>query len=180
MLAILTALLAMVPIQVEPPTRYEQVTVTRDNIVPGVDLGTYTLITGNVTADRREAEAIMDVKVAWPRAMRAKDAALFKRILSDAFTFRAHGRLYERDAYIRDRMTRQERVEAAAYDNVVLQIFGPTALLTYNVSLVTNPRGTRERWHGTWADLFTRERGRWQVRASHLISERVEKEWPSK
>jgi hypothetical protein len=177
-LAIFTALLAVVPIQVSPATRYEQVTITRDNIVPGVDLGTYTLITGNITADRREAEAIMDVKVAWPRAMRTKDEALFKRILSDAFTFRAHGRLYERDAYIRDRMSRQERVEAAGYANVVLQVFGTMALLTYNVSLVTNPGGTRETWHGTWADVFVRYRGRWQVRTSHLISERVEKESP--
>jgi hypothetical protein len=162
------------------PIRHEQLTAKRDGPVPGVDLSTYTLITSNLNAERQEAESILDVKVAWPRAMSTKNEALFNRILSHDFTLRAHGQLYERDAYIRDRMLRPERVESARYDNVVVQIFGSMAVLTYNVVLVTKAEGVREMWHGSWADVFVRERGRWKIGASHLISERVEKEPPSK
>jgi Domain of unknown function (DUF4440) len=73
----------------------------------------------------------MQVQISWPRAMQTKDAALFDRIQSRHFTFReADGRLYERDAYIRDRVARPETVASARYENVVLQIFGELALLT--------------------------------------------------
>jgi len=89
--------------------QHQQLTISNEWRVPGVDLNTYTLITSNPDADRPEAEAILEAKVSWPRAMQTKDAFLFDRILARGFTFReADGRLLERDAYIRDRVRRAE------------------------------------------------------------------------
>jgi len=155
----------------------EQLTIRNERRVPGVDLSHYTLITSNREADRREAEAILEVKISWPRAMRTKDASLFDRILSGTFTFReADGRLLARNAYIRDRVERPETVAAAKYENVVLQLFGHTAVMTYrNVVSGTDAAGKREIWHMSWTDVFVREDGRWRIAASHMISERVEK-----
>lgn len=157
--------------------QHEQLTIRTERRVPGVDLSTYSLITNNREADRREAEAILEVKVSWPRAMQTKDAALFDRILARAFTFReADGRLLERDAYIRDRVQRSETVAAARYENVVLQLFGQLAVLSYrNVVSGTDAGGKPETWHMSWVDVFVREDGRWKIGASHMVSERVEK-----
>jgi Domain of unknown function (DUF4440) len=156
--------------------QHEQLTIRNERRVPGVDLSTYTLITRNPEADRREAEAILEVKVSWPRAMRTKNAALFDEILARTFTFReAGGRLLERDAYIRDRVHRAEAVAAARYENVVLQFFGQLAVLSYrNVVSGTDAGGKPETWHMSWGDVFVREEGRWKIGASHLVSERVE------
>ena len=157
--------------------QHDQLTIRNERRVPGVELSTYTLITRNPEADRQEAEAILEVKVSWPRAMRTKDAALFDEILARAFTFReADGRLLERDAYIRDRVHRAEAVAAVRYENVVLQFFGQLAVLSYrNVVSGTDAGGKPETWHMSWVDVFVREDSRWKIGASHLVSETVEK-----
>ena len=157
--------------------QHEQLTIRNERRAPGVDLSTYSLITSNREADRREAEEVLEVKVSWPRAMQTKDAVLFDRILARAFTFReADGRLLERDAYIRDRVQRSETVAAARYENVVLQFFGQLAVLSYrNVVSGTDAGGKAETWHMSWVDVFVREDGRWKIGSSHMVSERLEK-----
>lgn len=157
--------------------QHHQFTIRNERRVPGVDLTTYSLITNNPEADRREADAILEVKLSWPRAMQTKDAALFDRILARTFTFReADGRLLARDAYIRDRVQRSETVAAARYENVVLQVFGQIAVLSYrNVVSGTDAGGKPETWHMSWVDVFVREDGRWKIGATHMVSERVEK-----
>ena len=157
--------------------QHDQLTISNERRVPGVDLTTYSLITTNPEADRRAADAILEVKLSWPHAMQTKDAALFDRILARTFTFReADGRLLARDAYIRDRVQRSETVAAARYENVVLQLFGQIAVLSYrNVVSGTDAGGKPETWHMSWVDIFVREDGRWKIGASHMVSERVEK-----
>jgi hypothetical protein len=141
----------------------------------GIGIDTYTLITDNSEKDRRDAEAIMLVKVAWPRAMQTKDRALFEQILAQGFTFRASDGLLEREAYIRDRVARPEAIGPVRYENLVLQLFGRVAVLTYrNIVNVSAATGKAEKWHMSWADVFVQERGKWRIGASHLISEQVE------
>ena len=128
------------------------------------------MITSNPDADRNAAEDVLDVKMTWPRAMQTRDAALFDRILSNTFSFRAHGRLYDKDEYIPDRMGRREEVKLARYSNVVLQVFG--SLAVYSVELATAAGGDNQTWYGTWADVLPSRGGRWKIGASYLISER--------
>lgn len=143
--------------------------------VPGVTLDAYTLIAGDSAAYHQRAEAVMAVKLAWPLAVRTKDAALFDRILARDFTLReADGTLYDRKTYIRDRVHSPERVVAVRYENVVLQFFGPLALITYrNVLDHRDPTGSADPLRLTWADIFVEENGNWRIGASHLIDERV-------
>lgn len=173
----LTLSLCAVDVAGQQAAHHEQITIPNERRIPGVDLSGFTLITSNREADRREAEAIVEVKLSWPRAMQTKDTSMFDRILARNFTFReAGGRLFERDAYIRDRVQRSETVVSARYDNVVLQLFGPIAVMTSrNVVSGTDAAGKRETWHMSWADVFVREDGRWKIAASHMVSERVEK-----
>ena len=156
--------------------RQQQVVLTVERELPGIDLSSYTLVSDHPDADRGAADAIMRVKIDWPRAMQSKDVALFQRILSPQFTFReADGTFYEREAYIRNRVESPERVVAVRYENVVLQLFGEVALLSYrNIIDHTDASGKPDKLHLSWADVFAKENGEWKIRASHLISERVE------
>jgi ketosteroid isomerase-like protein len=156
--------------------RQQQVVLTVERQSPGIDLRSFTLISDHPDSDRGAADAIMRVKTDWPRAMQTKDEALFRRILSPQFIFReADGTLYERDAYIRNRVESRERVVAVRYENVVLQLFGRLALLTYqNILDHTDASGKPDTLHLSWADVFAEEDGGWKIRASHLISERIE------
>lgn len=156
--------------------RHQQVVVRVEPQSSGIEIESYTLITDNPAAHRRDADAIMAVKLSWPRAMQTKDEALFERILARDFTFRDVDGVQERRAYIRNRVERPEAVMSVRYENVVLQFFGGTALLTYwNIVASKDASGTPETWHMSWADVVVREGGRWKIGASHLISERVER-----
>jgi Domain of unknown function (DUF4440) len=156
---------------------YQQVVLREHRRVPGIELDTYTLISDRVEAHRREAEALMRVKLDWPRAMQTKERALFKRILARNFTLREpDGTLYERDAYIRARVESPETVRSVRYENVVVQFFGELAIVSYrNVVRHTDAAGTPDTLHLNWVDVFVREQGEWKIGASHLIGERVEK-----
>ncbi len=154
----------------------EQLTIQVNQQASGIDISSYTLITDNAKSDRQDAAEIMRVKADWPRAMQTKSKALFESILARDFTFRAEGQWFKRDAYIRDRVESVETVEAARYENLVLQFFGNAAILTYRniVSGTDGATGLPETWHYSWADVFVREDGEWKIGGSHLISERSE------
>ncbi len=156
--------------------RLEQATISVDQKQSSIDIKNYTLITDNAKRDRPAASEIMRVKAEWPRAMQTKDKALFESILARSFTFRAEDEWYERDAYIRDRVGSEETVETVRYENLVLQLFGEVAVLTYRniVSGVDGATGLPEIWHYSWADVFLLEDERWKIGGSHLISERSE------
>ena len=160
----------------EPEARgHEQIVIQTGEQARGIDIDSYTLITNDPERDRLDAADIMRVKAAWPRAMQTKDKALFESILARDFTFRAEDEWYERDAYIRNRVESHERVMAVRYENLVLQSFGQLAVLTYrNVVKHTDATGKPDTLHLSWADIFVREQGTWRIRASHLISLRVE------
>lgn len=159
--------------QTETTKRYSQVNLKVDYVVPNVGISNYTLITDDVEAHRKDADAIMRVKKDWPLAMQTKDEALFNRILAKNFTFRAEDQFHERGNYIRDRVQSPGTVETAQYENLVLQFFGEAAVLTYrNIVKGKDDRGEAETWLYTWADIFVKEDGEWKIGASHHIGGR--------
>jgi hypothetical protein len=160
----------------EPQHRqHEQLTIEVDRPSPTIDISSYTLITNNAERDRREATELMRVKADLPPAVQTKDKALFESILARDFTFRGENQWYERDAYIQARVESRERVVTVRYENLVLQFFGPMAVLTYrNILNHTDSAGKPDMLYLTWADVWVKENGKWKVGAIHLISERVE------
>lgn len=149
---------------------YSQVTLKVDYGIPSVGISNYTLITDDLEAHRKDAEAIMLVKKDWPLAMQRKDEALFNRILARDFTFRAEDQFYEKVNYIRDRVHSPGTVETAQYENLVLQFFDEVAVLTYrNIVKGKDDRGEAETWLYNWADIFVKEDGEWKIGASHFI-----------
>jgi ketosteroid isomerase-like protein len=157
----------------QPAKRYSQVNLKVDYVIPTVGISNYTLITDDVEAHRKDAEAIMRIKKDLPLAMQTKDAALFNRILAKNFTFRASYEYYERADYIRDRVQSPVTVETAQYENLVLQFFDEVAVLTYrNIIKGKDDRGEAETWLYTWADIFVKEDGEWKIGSVHEIDGR--------
>jgi ketosteroid isomerase-like protein len=155
---------------------YSQVTLKAESPYPTVGIGTYTLITHDPDAHRRDAEAIMRVKIEWPRAMQTKEQAAFDRILARGFTFRGEAEFYGREDYIRDRVGNNVEVASAQYENLVLQFFGEVAVLTYrNTVRIKDESGNPQTLRMCWADTFVKEVGEWKIGGSHLIELRAEK-----
>ncbi len=154
---------------------FHQIVIEEDNLTTTVDIKSYTLITDNVDAHRTDAKEIMQVKRNWPMAMQTKDRALFDKILSKKFTFRAPHEFFNREDYILDRTQSPVIVENASYENLVLQFFDEMAVLTYrNIIKGKDKDGIDESWQYSWADIYVKEDGMWKIGASHLIQERKE------
>lgn len=163
-------------VQTEATRKYSQLTLKEEAHSRNIGISSYTLITNNDEAHRRDAEAIMRLKKDLPLAVQTKDASLFNRIFARDFTFRAEDEFYEREEYIRNRVERPQTVTSAQYENLVLQFFGEVGVLTYrNVVKVNEANGTIETYQMSWADVYVKENGAWKIGAIHLIDKRVEK-----
>jgi ketosteroid isomerase-like protein len=147
-----------------------QVTLTTRSQYPQIRLGTYTLVCNDdLEARKADTEAIMQVKIEFPRAVQTKEADRFERILAREFVFRAADEFYGRADYIRERANNKDTVMTTDYENVVLQFVGDVALLTYRNIVVMEPGGPEHTAHMTWADILVKENGQWKFRAVHLI-----------
>ncbi len=151
--------------------RFSQVVLKVDYVVPTVGISEYTLITNDLEAQRKDAEAIMRRKKDMPLAVQKHDAALFNSWCARDFVARGeHEFLGTREEYIQDRVNATWNVSDARYENLVLQFFGETALLTYrNIVKEKDEKGVPTTWLYTWADVWVKEDGEWKVAAIYVI-----------
>jgi ketosteroid isomerase-like protein len=145
-----------------------------------IGISSYTLISDNVDAQRRDAEAIMQVKTSFPLAVQTKDRALFEKILARDFVFRGEGEpgMLRREDYINDRTNPSGgEVLTADYENIALQLFGDIAVMTYrNIVKGTNDKGQADPpEHIAWADIYVKENGEWKIGSVHVIDYRMER-----
>jgi ketosteroid isomerase-like protein len=153
-------------------TKFTQHIIKQNNKLNTVGIDSFILITKSIHADEKKAEEVMEVKKKWPLAMQKKDRNLFEDILAKDFTFRAGNEFYNRKEYIQDRIKTSIIVDTALYENLVLQFFDNTALLTYrNIVTGKDSIGVPEVWQYSWADVYMQENGKWKIAGSHLIQE---------
>jgi ketosteroid isomerase-like protein len=144
--------------------------LTTTSKYPAVAISEYTLLTDDLERQRSDAEAIMQAKIDWPRAMQTKDPADFEKVLGKNFIHHGSAGLMDRQAYLKDRLGNPSKVKTAVYDNLVLQIFPDHAILTYHNIVEEEPGGPTAWKEGmTWMDTFVKEDGRWKVAASRMI-----------
>jgi ketosteroid isomerase-like protein len=154
-----------------PGKKFSQVVLKVNYDVPTVGISEYTLITDDLEARRKDAEAIMLRKKDMPLAVQRHDAALFNSWLARDFIARGeHEFLGSREEYIQDRVNATWTVLDARYENLVLQFFGENALLTYrNIVKEKDEKGVPTTWLYTWADVWVKEDGEWKVAAIYVI-----------
>jgi ketosteroid isomerase-like protein len=158
------------PKQNETGKKFSQVPLKVNYVIPNVGISNYTLITDDVEAHRKDAEAIMLRKKDMPLAMQKHDAALFNSFLARNFIARGEHEFLTREEYIQDRVNATWSISDVQYENLVLQFFGETTLLTYrNIVKEKDEKGVPSTWLYTWADIWIKEDGEWKVAAIYVI-----------
>lgn len=156
---------------------YKATIIKEKNLTPTVDIREYTLIEAEKEGRKKDAEQILDLKRKWPLVMQSPDRIGFDTILSNNFTFIGDGRLLNREDYINDRTKpSQWKITHVKYDNLTLQFFGNTALLTYRNQVTNEHINTKkvETEYISWADIYVLESNKWKIGASHAIDFRIE------
>jgi hypothetical protein len=155
---------------------YEQIIMTEANLTPTVDIRNYTLITNNFKPDNINAIEILKLKRSLPLAMQGKDSILFDNILAHDFTYRGEDEFYKnKKDYIHNRINATWTIDTVKYQNLVLQFFGEIAVLTYrNILHGSDDNGKADIEHYSWADIYTKENGKWKIKGIHEIESRVE------
>jgi Domain of unknown function (DUF4440) len=156
---------------------YSAIVILEDNSTPSVDISKYTLINDPQKDRRNDAKEILKVKRKWPLAMQSLNPLEFDSILSKNFTFKGSDKFFTRADYIKNRTTPDEwKITFVKYDNVTLQFFGDTGILSY-VNHITNKNvntGAIEYEHISWVDIYVIEDGKWKIGAAHSIDYRLE------
>ncbi|MDZ4792868.1 MAG: nuclear transport factor 2 family protein [Bacteroidota bacterium] len=156
---------------------YSATVIVEDNSTPSVDISKYTLVSNQQKERRNHAKEILKVKRKWPLAMQSLNPLEFDSILSKNFTFKGSDKFFNRADYIKNRTTPDEwKITSVKYDNVTLQFFGDTGVLSY-LNHITNKNvntAAIEYEHISWVDIYVIEDGKWKIEAAHAIDYRLE------
>ena len=137
-----------------------------------VDIPEYFLITDSLHPRKQDAEEILEIKRKWPLAMQSLNTQEFEDILSQNFVFADHGKMMQRKAYIANRTTPSDwKITHVKYDNLTLQFFDDSAILSYRNHVTNKNFKTKETEIEdiSWVDVYQKEQGKWKIAASHVI-----------
>lgn len=156
---------------------FSTVVLLEDNSTSTVDISKYTLINDRHKDRSSDAKEILKVKRKWPLAMQSLNPLEFDSILSKNFIFKGGDSFFTRSEYIKNRSAPDEwKIIFVEYDNVTLQFFGDTGILSY-INNITNKNantGAVEYERISWVDIYVIEGGKWKIGASHSIDYRLE------
>lgn len=162
---------------------YSAKEIIENNTTPTVNIEKYTLIQARDENREKDAEEILNLKRRWPLVMQSPSRAGFDSILSKNFIFTGEGHLLNREDYITDRTTVTDwKISYVKYNNLTLQFFGNTALLTYR-NEVTNENVTTkeiEIEYISWADIYVMESNKWKIDSAHVVDFRIENACPER
>jgi ketosteroid isomerase-like protein len=114
-------------------------------------------------ADERQ---ILALEEAWGRALETKDRAALDRIVASDFTFiEPDGSVVTRDAYLTVRANNPAQTHSFEMSEMVVRIFGDTALVTGLSSIDDSLAGKRYKYKLRWKEMWVKRSGSWQVLA---------------
>ncbi|RYY14951.1 MAG: nuclear transport factor 2 family protein [Chitinophagaceae bacterium] len=141
-----------------------------EDSITSIHINTYHLITDNPGRDTLEADALLRRKILHPLAMQKHDSALFEDLLAVNFTAQGEQEFFNRQEFIRDRVNGKWMISDVQYENLVLQFFGETGILTYrNIVKELDEKGLPKTWHFTWTDARIKEEGKWRIKTQRTI-----------
>ncbi len=152
--------------------------VKEDSNTPTVEIKKYMLVKNGSEDRTDDAKKILELKRSWPLVMQAPSRIGFDTILSQNFIFIGDGHLLNRDDYISDRIKPSDwKIIHVKYDNLTLQFFENTALLTYRNQVTNQNINSKEIEieYINWADIYVLEKNKWKIGASHTIDLRIDK-----
>jgi len=177
LLVIITGLLSCNEKQNESTKTYSLLEISENNLTPTVDISKYSLVNDSQNNRSNDANEILKVKRKWSLAMQSLNPLEFDSILSKGFIFKSSNTFFNREDYITNRTTPDDwKITFVEYDNVTLQFFENTAVLSYKNHVRNENAVTREVEieHISWVDIYIKENNKWMLGAAHSIDYRLE------
>ena len=132
---------------------------------PTVGITNYTLISNDLSRDSANAREIIQAKVILPLAMQKHDAALFDRVLAKDFISQGEDEFFNREEYIRDRVSGTWMISDVQYENLVLAFYDGYGILTYTNKVKEKDEfGKEQLFTWIWTDVWVKENGQWKLR----------------
>ena len=103
----------------------------------------------------------------WATALVRRDTAYFRRTLAPGFVYSEDDRTYTRAEVLRDLVGTSDTVSAAHNENMVVHLFGSTAVVTG--WLIVRGRGNSGAFERRYrfTDTWSQSGGRWRIIAAH-------------
>jgi hypothetical protein len=127
-------------------------------------------LTGLVRAQSDEAAKaeVLEVSRQFNEAARAKDQAALDRILADRLSWVARGDRLNKAQVIADYLSENLHFKYFAHDNVAVNIFGNTAVVTGHSTSILEYKGKLFDAPRLFTEVYIKMDGRWQLAAHHV------------
>jgi len=111
---------------------------------------------------------VLKVSEKFDEARRVKDQAALERILADGLSWTARGDRLNKTQVIADILSDRLHFKSFAHDNVTVQIFEDTAVVTGHSTSVLDYNGKLFDAPRLFTDVYVRMDGRWQQVVHHV------------
>lgn len=92
------------------------------------------------------------------------DSAKFDRTLAQTYTFTApDGTTQNKTEFMADLKSGALKMESSKNDEMKVQVYGNTAVVTYRSTDKGNYKGNDISGQYRWTDVFVKQQGRWQI-----------------
>ena len=118
---------------------------------------------GTAATDRQQIAALEED---WIKAVVARDAAAFDRLLHPTFTYTEDGKLYSRAQLISDVQSTADTVTSGRNEDMDVRVTGNVGIVTGWLVLVGRGGGKAFERRYRYTDTWVKEDGRWRVIAA--------------
>ena len=129
--------------------------------------GHATAITAN-QAEANEEQTLIQIEQELVDALVKGDVSANEKYLADAYIFTApDGAIMNKGQGIADLKSGDLKFESSKLDDMKVQFYGSTAVVTYRTTDAGNYKGNDLSGQYRWTDVFVKQGGRWQIVAGH-------------
>jgi ketosteroid isomerase-like protein len=123
---------------------------------------------GPSESDEVAKAEVLKVKAEYQEAIRTKDRAGIERVLADRLSWIARGERLDRARVIDDFMSGNLHFQSFKHDNVRVEIFGNTAIVTGHSTSVLEYQGKDSKRERLFTSVYVKMEGRWQMVSNHV------------
>jgi ketosteroid isomerase-like protein len=116
----------------------------------------------------RTEQELIALETAWDDAVAAKDRATLERIVADDFVvIGADGTVADKRQMIESIMTPELTIEPFKTEDVLVRVYGNTAVLTGRFSQRGTYKGQSFEVSSRYTDVYVKTNGRWRAVSAH-------------
>lgn len=130
--------------------------------------GQATPVVASNQSGMNEEQALMKIEQELVDALIKGDVSANERYLADTYIFTApDGTVMNKEQGIADLKSGDLKFESSKLDDMKVQSYGNTAVVTYRTTDKGNYKGNDLSGQYRWTDVFVKQSGRWQIVAGH-------------